>query len=43
MDIGSREWQHLIVDGAQQLGIAIDERMSAAFAAHAARQPFIPV
>ncbi len=36
MDIGSREWQHLIVDGAQQLGIAIDERMSAAFAAHAA-------
>ncbi|MBW2468973.1 MAG: 16S rRNA (guanine(527)-N(7))-methyltransferase RsmG [Deltaproteobacteria bacterium] len=36
MEIGSREWQNFIIDGAQQLGIAIDERISAAFAAHAA-------
>ena len=36
MEIGSREWQHLIIDGAQQLGIAIDKRISAMFAAYAA-------
>ena len=36
MEIGSKEWQNLIIDGAQQLGIAIDEHMSAAFAVHAA-------
>ncbi|MGD2097357.1 MAG: 16S rRNA (guanine(527)-N(7))-methyltransferase RsmG [Desulfobacterales bacterium] len=36
MDIGSREWQNFIVDGAQQRGITIDERISAAFAVHAA-------
>jgi 16S rRNA (guanine527-N7)-methyltransferase len=35
MEIGSREWQRLIVDGAQQLGITIEERKSAAFAVHA--------
>ncbi|MBW2436596.1 MAG: 16S rRNA (guanine(527)-N(7))-methyltransferase RsmG [Desulfobacterales bacterium] len=36
MEIGSREWQNLIVDGAQELGIKIDERVSALFASHAA-------
>jgi 16S rRNA (guanine527-N7)-methyltransferase len=36
MDIGSPEWQHVIIDGAQQLGIEIDERICAAFASHAA-------
>lgn len=36
MDIGSPEWQHLIIDGAQQLGIAVDERICAAFVSHAA-------
>lgn len=35
MEIGSLEWQRLIVDGAQQLGITIEERISAAFAVHA--------
>ena len=36
MEIGSREWQNLIIDGAQQLGIAIDERISDAFSTYAA-------
>ena len=36
MEIGSREWQNLILDGAQKLGINIDERVSALFAAYAA-------
>ncbi|MGD8343766.1 MAG: 16S rRNA (guanine(527)-N(7))-methyltransferase RsmG [Desulfobacterales bacterium] len=36
MEIGSPEWHTIIVDGAQQLGITIDERMSAAFGVHAA-------
>lgn len=36
MDIGSREWQNFIIDGAQQLSIEIDEPICAAFATHAA-------
>ena len=36
MEIGSREWQNLIKNGAQQLGIAIDKRICTAFATHAA-------
>jgi 16S rRNA (guanine527-N7)-methyltransferase len=36
MEIGSSEWQDLIIDGAQELGIKIDERVSALFSAHAA-------
>jgi 16S rRNA (guanine527-N7)-methyltransferase len=36
MEIGSREWQNFIIDGAQQWGITIDKRISAAFAVHAA-------
>ena len=35
-EIGSRQWQKLIMDGARQLGIAIDEHICAAFATHAA-------
>ena len=35
MEIGSSEWQDLIIDGAQELGIKIDERVSALFSAHA--------
>ncbi len=36
MEIGSRQWQNLIINGAQELDITIDERICAAFAAHAA-------
>ncbi len=36
MEIGSREWQDLIIDGAQKLGIEIDARVPAAFSVHAA-------
>ena len=36
MEIGSREWQNFIIDGAQQLGIEIDEPICTAFATHAA-------
>lgn len=36
MEIGSRQWQNLIIKGAQELGIIIDERICAAFTAHAA-------
>ncbi|MBT8332485.1 MAG: class I SAM-dependent methyltransferase, partial [Deltaproteobacteria bacterium] len=36
MEIGSRQWQNLIINGAQELGIVIDERICAAFATHAA-------
>lgn len=35
MEIGSREWQELISDGAQELGIKIDDRVSALFCSHA--------
>ena len=35
MEIGSREWQNFIIDGAQQLGIEIDERVSDLFSGHA--------
>ena len=36
MEIDSRQWQNLIIEGAQQLGITIDKRICAGFAAHAA-------
>jgi 16S rRNA (guanine527-N7)-methyltransferase len=36
MEIGSREWQNFIIDGAQQLGIEVDELASSAFSTHAA-------
>ena len=35
MEIGSREWQSFIIDGARMLGIEIDEGVSAAFSIHA--------
>ncbi|MEJ2100169.1 MAG: 16S rRNA (guanine(527)-N(7))-methyltransferase RsmG [Desulfobacterales bacterium] len=35
MEIGSREWQNLIIDGAQTLGIEIDESATAQFSVHA--------
>ena len=35
MEIGSREWQNLILNGAQELGITIDERVCALFCTHA--------
>ncbi len=35
MEIGSLEWQNLILNGAQELGITIDERVSALFCSHA--------
>ena len=35
MEIGSREWQHFIIDGARQLGIVIDASVTALFSLHA--------
>ena len=35
MEIGSREWQNFIIDGARQLGIAIDAGITAQFSTHA--------
>ena len=35
MEIGSREWQSFIIDGARQLGIELDEGVSASFSIHA--------
>ena len=35
MKIGSRQWQDLIIDGAQDLGIEIDESATAQFSIHA--------
>ena len=35
MEIGSREWQQLIIEGARHLGLAINEGVAAQFAAHA--------
>lgn len=35
MEIGSREWQNFIIDGARVLGIEIDQRVSASFSTHA--------
>jgi 16S rRNA (guanine527-N7)-methyltransferase len=35
MEIGSRQWQSLIIDGARKLGIETDERTAVAFAVHA--------
>ena len=35
MEIGSREWQSLIVEGARKLGLEIDESAAALFCAHA--------
>jgi 16S rRNA (guanine527-N7)-methyltransferase len=35
MEIGSRKWQDLIIDGAQDLGIEIDEHAAAQFSIHA--------
>jgi len=35
MEIGSKEWQRLIVDGARKLGIEIDESAAALFSVHA--------
>jgi 16S rRNA (guanine527-N7)-methyltransferase len=35
MKIGSKEWQRFIIDSARELGIEIDERISAAFSIHA--------
>ena len=35
MEIGSREWQSLIIDGARELGIEIDESAAASFSTHA--------
>ncbi|MEJ2728558.1 MAG: 16S rRNA (guanine(527)-N(7))-methyltransferase RsmG [Deltaproteobacteria bacterium] len=35
MEIGSKEWQDLIIDGARKLGIEIDEAVTAAFSIHA--------
>jgi len=36
MEIGSREWQNFIIDGAQKLGIVIDAGITAQFSIHAA-------
>ncbi|MGD9180674.1 MAG: 16S rRNA (guanine(527)-N(7))-methyltransferase RsmG [Desulfobacterales bacterium] len=36
MEIGSREWQNFIIDGAQKLGIEIDAGMTIQFSIHAA-------
>jgi 16S rRNA (guanine527-N7)-methyltransferase len=36
MEIGSREWQRFIIDGARKLGIELDERVSASFSIYAA-------
>jgi 16S rRNA (guanine527-N7)-methyltransferase len=35
MEIGSKEWQNLIIDGARKLGIEIDEEITALFSIHA--------
>ena len=35
MEIGSRQWQRFIIDGARKLGILIDEGITAPFAVHA--------
>jgi 16S rRNA (guanine527-N7)-methyltransferase len=35
MKIGSKEWQRFIIDSARELGIEIDERVTAAFSIHA--------
>ena len=35
MKIGSREWQHFIIEGACKMGIEIDEVATAAFSTHA--------
>jgi 16S rRNA (guanine527-N7)-methyltransferase len=35
MEIGSREWQSFIIDGARKLGIEIDEGATALFSIHA--------
>ncbi len=35
MEIGSREWQRFIIDGARKLGIELDERVSASFSIYA--------
>ena len=35
MEIGSREWQRFIIDGARQLGVAIDEGITDLFSIHA--------
>lgn len=35
MEIGSKQWQGLIVDGAGRMGIEIDEKAAAAFSIHA--------
>jgi len=35
MEIGYREWQHFIIDGARKLGFEIDESVTAQFSAHA--------
>ena len=35
MKIGSKEWQRFIIDSARELGIEIDERVSARFSIHA--------
>jgi 16S rRNA (guanine527-N7)-methyltransferase len=36
MEIGSKEWQRIIIDGARKLGIVIDECHTALFSTHAA-------
>ncbi len=36
MEIGSRAWQRLIIEGARHLGVPIDESVTAQFAVHAA-------
>jgi 16S rRNA (guanine527-N7)-methyltransferase len=35
MEIGSTEWQRLIIDGARKLGVVIDEGITAPFSIHA--------
>jgi 16S rRNA (guanine527-N7)-methyltransferase len=35
MEIGSREWQRFIIDGARKLGIELDERVSTSFSIYA--------
>jgi 16S rRNA (guanine527-N7)-methyltransferase len=35
MEIGNREWQRFIIDGARKLGFEIDESVTAQFSAHA--------
>ena len=35
MEIGSRQWQRFIIDGARKLGIEIDEGVTAPFSIHA--------